>query len=148
MSKKFTEEQYQKIVDLQEDKFFYNILSTSNGDIGNTFWDEITKMDDVKLHRFIVTNGLYNEIAAIANPATREWAHERFVEKEKKFVWTSKKRVGSYKKRVFRMNSGMISDYISGISPAYLSSHSERLTESEIREWGYNPDMFDKTEVD
>ena len=24
----------------------------------------------------------------------------------------------------------------------------EKLTESEIREWGYNPEMFDKEEVD
>lgn len=144
MSKKFTEEQYRKIVENFDEinaeynmgLLNYNVVEKFQRKINKQFRDMFYWVEDWK------------EIIAIANPLTREWAHEQFVEKEKKFCWTSKKRVGEYKKRIFRLNSGMISDYAIGISPASKSYYKESLTESEIREWGYNPEMFDKTEVD
>ena len=44
-------------------------------------------------------------------------------------------------------------DYFGRIHPFFSVTNvniddNEKLTETEIREWGYNPEMFDKEEVE
>ncbi|KMY76946.1 hypothetical protein [Leuconostoc mesenteroides] len=141
---KFTEEQYQNIVDIA---YEYRINScfgimgdTTQKSIGEEFYEtelceEIDFYDNAE------------EIMALFNPLTREWAHDKFVEKEKKCVWTSKKAnsSGRHKRLFWQQQSASIRDYFT-ISENTFDS-SEQLTESEIKAWGYNPDMFDREEM-
>jgi len=129
MSNKITEEQYQKIVEIGDD-FEENgglgILDTLNqktiGDV--LFLTELASKIEFYPNKEI--------IAAIANPITREWAHDQFVEKEKKYYW---KRNGLY----------LTKDNFDG--SIIFDSYKSLFTESEIVFWGYNPEMFDKEEV-
>ena len=134
MSKKFTEEQYQKIVDFQEKNYNFNTLEGSEGYV---FWLRLINIEP-DIAKFARDNELIGKLVALANPVTREWAHEQFVEKEKKYYWSTKKKNGQGKSMNLFYGAGGISQMI---GPKQL------LTESEIREWGYNPEMFDKEEV-
>lgn len=129
---KFTEEQYQKIV--------------SAWDFEDTYAEATQAVIDVI--SVFTTEFLEDEALAIANPVTREWAHERFVEKEKKYYWNSINIDSADNHlRLFRHENGGISAY-SRLEPANNINEDEQLTESEIKEWGYNPEMFDKEEVE
>lgn len=94
------------------------------------------------------------QIMALANPETRAWAHDKFVEKEKRYVWNLSMGENSiYVKRLFMNNSyqdgkrmRFVSEYLSGTGDTVYPD-DEKLTEAEVREWGYNPDAFDKKEV-
>ena len=132
MTKKFTEEQYQKIVMTYE----------SSSDYVDAIKLVLNYIDEL--------NWLgYEEALAIANPRTRDWAHDKYVEKEKKYYWTGKKEDDTgCVKRLYKDGDSMIVDYGIGISNSDTNNDKvEQLTESEIREWGYNPEMFDKEEV-
>ena len=132
MTKKFTEEQYQEIVEAWEEEYSYP----------NAMRSVIEKINGYAplLPDFNTTN----KAIAIANPLTREWAHEQFVEKEKHYVWTSKKtdnngrRIRLYKKFGDSIATTLINSF---------SDELDQLTESEIKAWGYNPEMFDKEEL-
>lgn len=130
MSKKFTEEQYLKIIRTYENNSGYDNKATA----------VVMVVDN-----FNFDNNLsYNEAFALANPLTREWAHDQFVEKEKQYFWTKNnknKKLRLYKNEI----TGMIAIYVIGIETE--GGEEEKLTESEIREWGYNPEMFNKEEV-
>ena len=132
---KFTEEQYQKIVSISKlPQRETEIEETINyvQDIGfNTEFDE----------------DIIDMALAISNPLTREWAHDKFVEKEKKYYWTGNKvdNVG-FVKRLYKDDDGMIVD--KGIRKEDTGKdEDEQLTELEIKAWGYNPEMFDREEV-
>lgn len=145
MTKKFTEEQYQKIVELQKDKFETTILSTARTN-NYDFWDNL-ELSMIDIRDFVFDNNLYEELAALANPLTREWAHDKFVEKEKKYYWTSKKEdISNFVKRIYKDRYDMISDH-SMMKNDISNDVDEQLTENEIKAWGYDPDMFDKEEV-
>lgn len=127
---KFTEEQYQKIVEIADEykinSCFGIIGDTTQRSIGEEFYEtelfnEIDFYENAK------------EMMAIFNPLTREWAHDKFVEKEKKYYW---KLNGLFLVKA----AGDGSLYFSGLEDA------DSLSESEIREWGFNPEMFDKEE--
>ncbi|WP_273710480.1 hypothetical protein [Leuconostoc mesenteroides] len=126
---KFTEEQYQKIVEIadeyQSNSAFGIIGDTTQKSIGTEFYE-------TELSSEIVFYKNSNEIMAIVNPLTREWAHDKFVEKEKKYYW---KLNGLY----------LIKDRFDG--SIIFDSYKNLFTESEIKEWGYNPEMFDREEV-
>lgn len=132
---KFTEEQYQKIVEIadeyQRHSGFGIIGDITQKSIGAEFYE-------TKLVKEIIFRQNAEEIMAIFNPLTREWAHEQFVEEEKRYVWTTKKKNGQGK-------SMSLHHGYDGV--VQLMGAKEPLTESEIREWGYNPEMFDKEEV-
>ena len=134
MSKKFTEEQYRKIVELHDKRDFSvdGIL-----DVITYFVHNISRTGDADIDMAL----------AISNPLTREWAHDKFVEKEKKYYWTTKKE-DSYasKGRLYNTSDGSIKSYFTNDN-GYDNDVCEQLTESEIREWGYNPEMFNKEEV-
>ena len=127
---KFTEEQYQKIVIAWDFEDTYAEATQAVIDVISVF----------------VTEDLQDEALAIANPLTREWAHEQFVEKENKYVWTLKKVDKSgIKMRLYKEYFGRVQPFFS-VKNANIDDN-EKLTESEINEWGYNPEMFDKEEV-
>jgi len=136
MSKKFTEEQYQKIVKAWQSE--------------NTYVHQTEAVIDYLIDDLSVDVTLMgDESLALANPVTREWAHEQFVEKDKKYVWTLKRTaawngVENYK-RLFRTVNGDISDVLKEKDEDIYEE--EYLTETDIKEWGYNPEMFDKEEV-
>lgn len=126
MADKFTEEQYQRIVEIWN--------------------DEVTYKDGAQsVTNFIVKIGSYQyeKALAIANPITREWAHDKFVEKEKKYRWSSKKLdENSEHVLLYKDRSGAIYGILMDDNGSL--DEDEQLTESEIKEWGYNPDMFDR----
>ncbi len=109
---KFTEEQYQKIVDAWDKQILYKSATQS-------------VIDELKVGYL----NMGDQALALANPLTREWAHDKFVEKEKKYYW---KLNGLY----------LIKDHLDG--SIIFDSYKNLFTESEIKEWGYNPDMFDR----
>ncbi|WP_273710555.1 hypothetical protein [Leuconostoc mesenteroides] len=142
---KFTEEQYQKIVEIayeyEINSCFGIIGDTTQKSIGAEFYET-----ELSLEIDFYENS--NEIMAIVNPLTREWAHDKFVEKEKKYYWTiSKEEKGGQLKRLYKMsNSNMVRDYVRRKNE-FDNSLDEQLTEAEIKSWGYNPEMFDREEV-
>lgn len=128
---KFTEEQYQKIVETFERIYDYA---------------EIVR----ELGRLVISIGHYSEIEQailLAIPESREWAHEQYVEKEKRYVWHSKKNNKNGKPiRLFKdLAQTVKSASVDFTDEVTLDEH---LTESEIREWGYDPERFDKEEVE
>ena len=132
---KFTEEQYQKIVEKFEVAISY-IDATH---------DVMGYLDSEDL------GDIAEEAFALANPLTREWAHDKFVEKEKKYYWTSKKRAVNdvnKKSRIYREEfSGALLTYTRVTHDHKNINEEEQLTESEIEAWGYNPEMFDREEA-
>ncbi|CAK1237509.1 hypothetical protein [Fructobacillus cardui] len=66
------------------------------------------------------------------------------MEKEKKYIWRSKKTTSEgYSITLIRFTEGMIMTVVNN-----MIFKPDWLTESEIREWGYNPDMFYREEVE
>ena len=132
---KFTEEQYQKIVetfDRQDD--YIQVMKEIRGlVISICHYSEI------------------NQAILLALPESREWAHDKFVEKEKKYYWTSKKRSindVNKKSRIYREEfSDVLVTYVRDTDDHKNINEDEQLTESEIKAWGFNPEMFDKEEV-
>lgn len=132
---KFTEEHFNKLVDLQENFFGNDILSQADG--GGSLQETI-RSHDRGLHDFIVYRDLENQAVALINPATREWAHEQFVEAEKKFTW----HIGE---------AGNVINFING--DWYLDDRlnfddvQTHFTEREIENSPFIPSWFNKEEV-
>ncbi|WP_444670786.1 hypothetical protein [Fructobacillus fructosus] len=137
MTKKFTEEEYQKIADCFDKlnkKYNMGLLSSN-------LVDEVFK----KFIRDYDYQLYWQEIVAIMNPITRDEAHEKFVEKEKKYYWRRKKN-----------DKDDDSVYIDIDVYGVMAPHSfysnqidyQAFTESEVIEAGYNPDYYDKEEVE
>lgn len=141
---KFTEEQFNKLVELQEKEYPNNVYSSSKGGYNNI--DEALKKYDLELYRFVEDIDLENQVVALMNPVTRERAYEQFVEEENKYVWTLKKVDKSgIKMYLHKDYFGRVGSFLS-VKNVNIDD-SEKLTEAEICEWGYNPEMFDKEEV-
>jgi len=133
MTKKFTEKQYNMLVEIQEDQYSDDLFFESKSYENSIAYTVAQKYDVLKW--FIDTNDLGNEAVALMNPLTREWAHDKFVEKEKRYVW-----------RLKTNNSYRLTTH-GGATQVNISRSSESLlTESEIKAWGYNPEMFDREE--
>lgn len=130
---KFTEEQFKEIIRTYENNYGSDNKVLSIIRVVNNFNGSLS----------------YNEAFALANPVTREWAREQFVEPEKKYVWSSKK--ADRDNNVLTLyidNYGMVSTSYRKVYEKNLRNENMLITESEIREWGYNPEMFDKEEVE
>lgn len=140
MSKKFTEEQYQKIVEIadeyQSNSAFGIIGDTTQKSIGEEFYE-------TELNEEIDFYENAKEIMAIFNPLTREWAHDKFVEKENKFHFILKdiQETQGERHHLVRSGRGAIIIY------PFAGNDKPKFKESEIKLWGYNPEMFDKEEV-
>lgn len=122
MSKKFTEEQYREIIRTHENNYGSE----------NKAMAVIRVVDDFNFDK----NLSYNEAFALANPASREWAHEQFVEEEKKYVWRDK-----YTGYVIYK---MLNDW--SLSATALGE--KHFTETELENSPFKPEWFDKKEVD
>lgn len=147
MTKKFTEEQYQKIIEIQADRFPKTIISEGMHMNDGGFWKVVSEKMPL-LSEYVFNNDLHFELAAIANPLTREWAHDEFVEKEKKYVWKSKEIDNcGYCISPYKDADGLIRARAEVKKDQIYATESNSLTESEIKAWGYNPEMFDKEEV-
>lgn len=136
MTKKFTEEKYQKIADCFDKANEKYNMGVMNPNL-------LIQVQDELFGEFDFIND-WKEIFAIANPITRDEAHEKFVEKEKKYYWKTKKtdEDGDHL-FLIRTISGSIRLRFNNEKNKYY-----KLTKTEIREWGYNPDMFDREEVE
>ncbi|MBS9336428.1 hypothetical protein [Fructobacillus papyrifericola] len=133
MTKKFTEEEYQKIVDLFDKFNKFNRednMGILNPSVTIHFQEELG-------NDFNLIND-WSEIVAIMNPRTRDGAHEQFVEKENRYFWRYK-----------NPNVYNVFLHLNKAQGIVRLSYLNRcpLTEKEIIETGYNPDMFDKEEV-
>ncbi|MGO3539222.1 MAG: hypothetical protein ACTINP_07330 [Leuconostoc mesenteroides] len=139
---KFTEEQYQKIVEMFEkvnDEYNMGFL---NPNIVTFFQDKLYKEFGDMMY-FVED---WQSITALANPLTREWAHDKFVEEEKRYVWISQKSDDKGEKiRLHKTPTNAIKGSLSTGKERVL--HDEELTESEVKEWGFDTDKFDKKEV-
>lgn len=127
MSKKFSEEQYQEIVQAW--------------DYGGGF---VTKVVDsvIELVDDFEDVLSYNEALALANPESREWAHGLYVDKESRYYWTSLKK-DEYGSHWYLMRD--VAVIMMGDERQF--GLDEQLTESEVREWGYDPDKFTRHSV-
>lgn len=134
MLKNFTQMQYEQIVAISEDN------AEDREEKTKQILDYIF---DNKLAPGFGTEVL-DRALVISNPLTRDIGRERYVEKEKKYYWTTKK-LDKYglRGRLYKTTDDTIQSYFDAI----LNDTDEQLTEAEIREWGYNPVMFDKEEV-
>lgn len=147
MTKKFTEEQYNKLVEIQEGQYSDDLYFEPRS--GNKAIEHVVEKNNPELHDFIEHNNLGNETVALMNTLTREWAHEQFVEKEKKYVWSSKKADRDSNVLTLYIDEyGMVSTSWRKAYEKNLRNENMLITETEIREWGYNPEMFDKKEVE
>lgn len=134
MIEKFTQKQYEQIVAISEDNAEAREEKTK---------EIIDYIFDNKLMPAGRTEVL-DRALVISNPLTREIGRGRYVEKENKYYWTTKKldKYGAAG-RLYKTTDDSIKPYFDAI----INDTDEQLTESELREWGYNPDMFDKEEV-
>ena len=144
MSNKFTEKQYNMLVEIQEDQYSDDLFFESKSYENSIAYTVAQKYDVLKW--FIGTNDLGNEAVALMNPITREWARDKFVEKEKKYVWQSKQETGDGKvKRLYNSGVGITESFKDKVE---IIRTVNFITETEVKKWGYIPDMFDKEEVD
>lgn len=116
---KFTEEQYREIIRTYENNYGYDNKATAVIRVVDNFNDSLS----------------YNKAFALANPVTREWAHDRFVEEEKKYVWRDK-----YTGYVIYK---MLNDW--SLSATALGE--KHFTETELENSPFKPEWFDKEEV-
>ncbi|MFC4761049.1 hypothetical protein [Fructobacillus durionis] len=139
MTKKFTEEEYQKITEIADLYFDQQKLMVATFNLKNIYhyisYNEIVESEKAR--------ELSQELALIALPKSRDWAHEQFVDKEKKYYWSSKESFDGRFKVLIKNSDGYPMD-------AFYESpiNSDGFTELEVREACYNPDMFDKEEVE
>lgn len=128
MSKKFSESQYQEIIQAWG--------SEENLDLLEATASVIELVDDFE------EGFSYTKALALANQSSREYAHEKFVEKEHKYYWTS------LKKDEYGMYWYLMRDVaVIMMGDERQWGIDEQLTESEVREWGYDPDKFTKQRV-
>lgn len=138
MVNKFTEEQYQKIVNLWETSFTENFVDRAIDYLSD---DGIRGNDDESL--FVAL--------ALANPKTREDYYTKYVEQEKRYVWRSKQKFGkdNFRYRLYRTTlSGYISNYPE-TSESILNKilEEDKLTESEVQNSMFDINMFTRAEV-
>lgn len=136
----FTEKQYQAVVRAADNMDTWFGFVDNSLDFESLLKKE-TPNEDLGFYPSFRLHS--NKIIAIANPLTREWAHDQFVEKEKKYYWISKNHLPNGKFRVLVKSSESypIEIFYPSTKPC------TPFTESEVREACFNPDMFDREEV-
>lgn len=134
MIEKFTQKQYEDIIEIGEEQ------AEDREEKTKQILDYIFDNNLMPAFRTEVLD----RALVIANPLTREIGRERYVEKENKYYWTTKKLdKHGVRGRLYKTSDDSIKPYFD----SEIYDIDEQLTESELREWGYNPDMFNKEEV-
>lgn len=133
MTKKFTEEQYTKIISIfNEVNDGYN-MGFLNPNVITMFYDRLYEEFDDALY-FVKD---WQAITAIANPLTRDLVKKDLVEVEQKFLFTKIKEVHG---EIFSLNQ------LEDDSMIYLDIDDPTpLTIKQAEEYGYNLDAFTKT---
>ena len=136
MTKKFTEEEYQKIAEIADQEL------NKTGLIAliklQRIYERVQESASSKEHNHF--RDMNQELALIALPKSRDWAHEQFVEKEKKYGWRYKKNDKDGEIYYLARVDGLI------LPRPIIFPHT--FTEKEVIEAGYNLDMFDREEVE
>lgn len=114
---KFTEEQYRGIIKAWRSERIYQNSTQAVIDY---------LIDDIN----VSVTDFGAEALALANPTTRDLVYDKYVEKEKKYYW--------------KLNGLFLVKSVSDGSLYFDKDDGDSLSESEIREWGFNPEMFDK----
>ncbi|WP_338348617.1 hypothetical protein, partial [Fructobacillus evanidus] len=127
MNKKFTEEEYRKIAEIADLYFEQHKSEAVIVNLKNIydyiFYNETVESEKIK--------DLNQELLLIALPKYRDWAHDQFVEKEKKYYWKSKKTDrNGLRKTIIEHPIGYPTDSY------FINARPGAFTESEIREWG------------
>lgn len=133
MTKKFTEEQYTKIISIfNEVNDGYN-MGFLNPNVVTMFYDKLyEEFDDVL---YFVKD--WQAITALANPLTRDLVKKDLVEEEEKFLFTKIKKVEG---DILSLNKS------DGDSRIFLDFDDPTpLTIKQAEEYGYNLDAFTKT---
>lgn len=126
MTEKFTEKEYQDIIDLS------NRSATVSEAIDNALRYLRVRRGSIMPSISIPRNITWRAIALV-NPVTRDLAHKLYVEEEEKYYWITKK-VGDSGKPLTLMHGG------GGV--VQMMCPLERLTRTEVVEWGFNPDSY------
>lgn len=122
MSNKFTEEQYQNIIECWE--------------FGESYTESTIAVIAYVISQNIEVTCMGDEALALANPVTRELAYEKYVEEEKQYVW-----------RLKNDNNMVISALIDGWFVDGVPAGKQYFTEEEINNSPFKPEWFDKEEV-
>lgn len=138
VAKKFTEDEYQLIISLFDgwlgDGTTLTVAIRSIAE--SPIFYELTEK-----YKYEYSFSRIKEIVILlAIHESRAWAHDQFVEKEKKYHWKYKFLDEEGDTWYLEEDSGLI-----------VPDHSERIysfTEKEVIEAGYNPDMYEKEEVE
>jgi len=133
MTKKFTEEQYTKIVRIFNDVSDDYNMGFLNPNIITRFQDRLYKEFGDELY----FKEDWQAITALANPLTRDLVKNDLVETEDKFLFTKIKEVEG---EIFSLNK-IIEDESIYLDP----DDPTPLTIKEVEEYGYNLDAFNKT---
>ena len=137
MSKKFTEEQYQNIVEtVNKYPDFGSVYYVQNGWVESKPTNTFNELIEA-LSYTVSGESEVNIMLALANPLTREWAHDQYVEKEKQYVW-----------RLKSDNDLVISKWSSGWFADEFPTNNNHFSEKEIENSPFKPEFFDKEEVD
>lgn len=118
---KFSEEQYQQIIEEFENKGSYHKRFSLVMDVVNSFAGDYS----------------YEEAFILGLPKSREWAHEQFVEEEKKYVWR-------LKSDNYLVISNLNGEWFLDKTPSDIEYFSEK----EIENSPFKPDWFNKEEVE
>lgn len=123
---KFTEEQYRAIVEAWDAKNSYSQSTKAVIEMIINDFNESWKYD-------------IGQALALGNETSREWAYEQFVEKEKKYLWTTPL-VAGIKYALIKENRKYV------LSDMYLTGKGTPLTELEVVNIGLKTDWFNKEE--
>lgn len=136
----FTENQYQKIINgFDEISSKYN-LGFMNHNVVKKFQEFIYE----EFGTVFYLSDEWPKIVALANPETREQAHEQYVLKEEKFIWRSKRRDKDGDPIILSKNSfgSVISDNDEFNNCIYREQSRFHITESEANDWGYTTEFY------
>lgn len=137
MTKKFTEEQYQKIVEtVNKYPDFGGVYYVENGWVESKPTNTFNQLIEA-LSYTVSGESEVNRMLALANPLTRDLVKKDLVEREYKFLFTKIKEVEG---AILSLNQ------VPDVSRIFLDYDDPTpLTIKQVEEYGYNLDAFTKT---
>lgn len=134
MSKKFTQQQFEQLVQIQKNSFGGNLITRGAG--RRTILESIQDYDTA-LSDYIIANNLLNESLALMNPASRDLVKNDLVDTSKRYFFT----VEIKDDLIYSLNRAT-----PGSTMIYFDADDPTpLTFDEVA--GYNLDLFDVEEV-
>ncbi|CAK1251357.1 hypothetical protein [Fructobacillus fructosus] len=141
MTKPLNEEEYQKFMNSCHVSVMPNYRTHEFLDRPDLTQHEIESVRiDINLRNLRQLKLNQNQILALINPITKDYAHDLLVKKDKKYAWRYKKKDTDGDTYYLAKECGLIA--------FNFMKTNDTFTEKEVVEAGYNPDMFDKEEVE